>query len=294
MDHLAQISTNVLIATGIISLFALSFSLAYSVTRFFDFGIAAVFATGAYAAFACRTGLGLPIPVCLPAGVLVATALGMVTEAAVHRPLRRRGASALIQLVASIGVYVILQNLISLVFGDDTKIIRWRTVSEGVAFGGARITPGQLLIVSVSVTAALAAARLLRSTGVGKAIRAVASDPEAAAACGIGPDRALLWTSAIGSALAALAGILVALDVDLTPMMGMRALLTGMVATVVGGVGSVPGAVLGALFLALAQHLSAWQIGPQWQDAVAFAVLLFFLLLRPQGIFGRKLRRADI
>jgi branched-subunit amino acid ABC-type transport system permease component len=99
---------------------------------------------------------------------------------------------------------------------------------------------------------------------------------------------------AIGSSLAGLAGILVALDVDMTPTMGMNALMMGVVAVIIGGINSIPGIVLGALLLATAQHLGAWFIGSQWQDAIAFVILVLFLLFKPEGFFGKKVRSSTV
>jgi branched-chain amino acid transport system permease protein len=107
-------------------------------------------------------------------------------------------------------------------------------------------------------------------------------------------DRVVLATFAIGSGLAATAGILVALDVNMRPTMGLNALMLAIVAVIIGGVGSIGGIVLGSLLLALVQQLAVWQLGSQWQDAVAFAILLVFLLARPQGFFGKPLRKVAI
>jgi branched-subunit amino acid ABC-type transport system permease component len=134
----------------------------------------------------------------------------------------------------------------------------------------------------------------LKYTKKGQAIRAVAIDPELARVSGIESDRVILSTFALGSAMAGVAGILVALNVDMTPTMGMNALLMGVVAVIIGGIESIPGIALGALFLGMAQHLGAWNVGSQWQEAIAFAILLIFLLFRPQGFLGKKVKTATV
>ena len=103
-----------------------------------------------------------------------------------------------------------------------------------------------------------------------------------------------MWTFAIGSALAGIAGILVALDVDMTPTMGMNALMMGVVVVIIGGVGSIPGIALGALLLGFAQHFGVWKISSQWQDTIAFVILILFLLFRPQGFLGKKVKKVSI
>jgi branched-chain amino acid transport system permease protein len=125
-------------------------------------------------------------------------------------------------------------------------------------------------------------------------MRAVANDSELASLSGIDSDRVILWAFAIGSALAGVAGILIALDVDMTPTMGMDALMIGVVAVIIGGANSIPGIALGALLLGLAQQFGVWYISSQWQDAIAFVILLVFLLFRPQGFMGRKVKKASV
>jgi branched-chain amino acid transport system permease protein len=215
-------------------------------------------------------------------------------EVSVYLPLRRKGASPLILLLASLGMYIVLQNVISMIFGDDTKSIRSGLIKEGLNVFGARITPIQVLIICVSVILVVSVALLMTKTKMGKATRAVANDIELASVSGIDGDRVILWTFAIASALAGIAGILVALDVDMTPSMGMNALLMGVVAVIIGGVGSILGVALAALFLGIAQHLGAWYISSQWQEAIAFAILLIFLLFRPQGFLGKKVKTATL
>jgi branched-chain amino acid transport system permease protein len=125
-------------------------------------------------------------------------------------------------------------------------------------------------------------------------IRAVASDADLATACGLDCDRIIMVTFLIGSALAGVAAILLAYDSDMTPVMGFRALLMGMVAMIIGGVGSIPGVALGAILLGLVQHLTAWWISSRWQDALIFLILILFLLLRPQGFLGRPLSKTSV
>jgi len=140
----------------------------------------------------------------------------------------------------------------------------------------------------------ISSALWLRYTIIGKAMRAVANDKVLARVSGIDSERVILYTFAMGSALAGIAGILVAFDVDMSPTMGMKALMMGVVTVIVGGVGSVPGIAAGALLLGIAQHLGVWKIGTQWQDAIAFGILLVFLVFRPQGFLGKKVKKVTL
>ena len=200
----------------------------------------------------------------------------------------------MVLLLASLGIYIVLQNVISMVFGDDTKRIRLGEVREGIDILGARITPVQVGIIVTSVILMLFVWAFLKWSKMGKAMRAVVNDSELADISGIDSNRIIILAFAIGSALAGIAGILVALDIDMTPTMGMNALMMGVVAVIIGGVGSIPGVALGALLLGLAQHLGVWKISSQWQDAIAFVILFVFLLFKPEGFFGKKVKKARL
>lgn len=275
-------------------LLSIGFWIIYKSVRFFHFAHAVVFSSGAYFTFLFSQLLGWSLFVAIPVAVLCSCVLGSLIELVIYKPLRKKKSSSLILLLASLGIYIVLQNFISMVFGDDTKSIRSWQVVEGLNFFGARITPVQIVIVITSVLLLIFVAFYLHFSKTGKAMRAVANDLELANISGINSDKVILFSFAIGSALAGIAGILVSLDVDMTPTMGMNALMMGVVAMIVGGVGSIWGIVFGSLLLALAQNLGVWYISSQWQDAIAFAILLIFLLFKPEGFFGKKLKKATI
>lgn len=289
-----QLIVNGLIAAGIYGLAGLGFGLIFWVSKFFHFAYGIIFTAGAYFTFLILTWLSFPL---LPA-ILLATGLsavmGCCIEVFIYRPIRCKGATSLVLLLASLGVYIVIQNLISITFGDDVKVIRPGNVREGVNIFGVRITTIQMSIVCISTILIVVVAILLRTTKIGKAMRAVANDPELADVSGIVSNRIILYSVALGSALAGVAGILLALDVDMNPTMGMNALMMGVVVVIIGGEGSVLGVSLGAVLLGLAQHLGVWKVSSQWQDAIAFIILLAFLLLRPQGFLGKKVRKATV
>ena len=289
-----QLALNVLVAASTLALMAVGFGLIFSTTRFFHFAHAAVYTSAAYLTYCGSAQLGLPLGVAVLLGVAGGVCLGGLMEFGLYRPMRRRSASALTLLIASLGTYVVLQNLISMTWGDDVRMLQSSTVREGIEILGGRITPTSVLAIAVCVTLLAVVTLVLRRTGLGRAMRAVADDAELARIRGIRADRVILATFAIGSGLAAVAGILVALDVNMRPTMGMNALMLAIVAVIIGGVNSIGGIVLGSLLLATAQQVAIWQLGSQWQDAVAFAILLVFLLVRPQGLFGKPLRKVAI
>jgi len=289
-----QLLINILVTSATLLVVAVSFSIIYSTARFFNFAHGVVYAWGAYFTYLMARVAGMNLGMAIAIAVVGTALLGMGIELAIYKPLRKQKASSLVLLVTSLGVYIVLQNVISLLFGDDTKSIRMWPVREGWNVLGARITPVQVIIIVSAVVLFVAIMLFLKWTNMGKAMRAVASDSELALISGINVNNVILFTFALGSALAGSAGILVSLDVDMTPTMGMRALLMGVVAMIIGGRNSIPGVALGALLLGMAQHLGAWQISSKWQDAIVFVILLIFLLARPQGFLGKKIRTAHV
>ena len=268
--------------------------LIFHVCRFFHFAHAVVFTSGAYFMYLFKVWLGFPFLFAIPLAILSCSFLGCLIDITVYRPLRLIKTVPMVLLLASLGLYILLQNTISVVFGDDTKSVRNWEVKEGLNILGARITPVQILIIASSIIITIALAVYLKKSKMGKAMRAVASDPELSNVSGIDSNRVILWSFAIGSGLAAIAGILVCLDVDMTPTMGLNALLMGVVAVIIGGSRRIWGVVLGALLLGFAQHFGVLMISSQWQDAIAFIILLIFLVFKPEGFTGKKLRKDRI
>ena len=289
-----QLIVNGIIAGSVYTLVAVGFAVIYRTVKFFHFAHGVVFTAGAYFVYFFKAWLGWPDIVAIPVSTGLCAVLGILIEISVYRPLRHKGSSSLILLLASLGIYIVLQNIISMIFGDDIKTIRSGIVKEGINILGARITPVQITIIIVSLLLVASCFLFLKYTKVGQAMRAVANEPELANISGIETDRVILFTFAIGSALAGIAAILVALDVDMTPTMGMNALMMGVVAVIIGGVESIPGIAMGGLLLGMAQHLGVWKISSQWQNAIAFVVLLIFLLFRPQGFLGKKIKKVTL
>lgn len=289
-----QYVINTVLTASMFMLVGVGFALVFQITRFFHFAHAVVFTGGAYLTYLFTQWQVMPLWCSIVLGVVLSTVIGCLMEVCIYLPLRKKGSGQLALLLASLGVYVFLQNTVSMFFGDATKSIRTGIVQEGLDVLGGRITPVQVVIVSASIMLVIVLSMLLRTTKTGKSMRAVANDPALADVSGIDSDRVILWAFAIGSGLAGLAGILVALDVDMTPTMGMNFLMMGIVAMIIGGVNSIPGIALGALLLATAQHLGAWYIGSQWQDAIAFVILVVFLLFKPEGFFGEKVKSATV
>jgi branched-chain amino acid transport system permease protein len=289
-----QILINILTTSSTIALMAISFAIIYQIVRFFHFAHGIIFTAGAYFSFFFIVALKLPLLLAIFLSAMICAIFGCLIELAIYRPLRHKNSSPLIFLLSSLGVYILFQNIISMVFGDETRSIRTSAVQEGINFLGARITAVQIAVICLSIVLIIILEVFLIRTRTGKSVRAVANDLELADILGIKSNVVILWVFAIGSALAGLAGILVALDVDMTPTMGMTPLMMGVVAVIIGGMNSITGIAFGALLLSTAQHLGAWYIGSQWQDAIAFVILILFLLFKPEGFFGKKVKSATV
>ncbi|MGA2678647.1 MAG: branched-chain amino acid ABC transporter permease [Sedimentisphaerales bacterium] len=283
------------IITGCIyALIALGFAIIYRTVRFFHFAHGVVYAAGAYLAYSVlriayseSNSLGMLILAVL-GGILGAGILGVLIDRLVYLPLRKKKSPNLVFLLASFGIFIFIQNLIQLIFGAQILTLRTGQVKEGHHILGAVITDIQILILAVSVFLCVALWLYVKNAKLGKAMRAVADDPLAASVVGINPERITLVAFAIGSMLAGAAGILVSLETNIEPTMGMNAILKGIIASIIGGIGSIPGAMFGGLFLGLAENLGIWKISAGWKDCIAFVILIVFLLLRPSGIMGVK------
>jgi len=289
-----QIITNGLISASSCLLMALGFALIYRTARFFHFAHGIVFTASAYCTFLLVAWLQVPLWLSLVLGTAGGTLIGVLTEICIYRNLRRRKVSSLVLLLASLGLYIVLQNVLSMIFGDRTRSIPSVWGHETITIIGARVTYVQLGTMCISLTLSFALGVLLKWTRLGRAVRAVSDNPELANISGIDSDRITVCVFAVGSALAGVAGNLAALDVNMTPTMGLGPLMMGIVAGIIGGGRGIAGIALGALLLGMAQHLGAWQIGSQWQDATAFLILLAFLLVRPEGVIGKKHRTATV
>ena len=292
MDLFAQLLVNGVIAGSLYALVACSFGLILGTTGTFHFAHGVVFAAGAYGAY-FATGRGLPLWAAAAAGIAGAALLGVLIELVVYRPLRKISASPLVILIASLGTLIVLENAIAIGFSTDAKVLEGFP-RKALIVGGVGFTTLHVTMVAVSLIAFAGLLAFLHSTRTGRAIRAVATSPEMAEIVGIDTGRVFLLVFAIGSAMAAPAAILIMMDRGATPDMGMEAILIAAIAVIVGGIGSVPGAALGALIIGVAQNLGVMKIPSEWQAAIAFGLLLVVVIVRPHGLLGKKLKKAEI
>ncbi len=289
-----QVLLNGLIVGSQYALIGLGFAVIYGVTRFFHFSHGAVYTLAAYLLYVSVGLLNMPV---IPAMLVAcggAAVTGVLLDRICYRFLRRNGTTPKGLLLVSLGIYVLMQNGISLIFGDDTKTVRGYQIAEGMDFLGAKVTPIQIMILGTALVFLAVTTWLLYRTQIGRDIRAVANNPELARVVGIDTDRIYMLTFALGSLLAGVAAVLVSFDTDIFPMMGFQALLMSVVAVVIGGAGSLLGAVVGGLIVGITQHVGIYFLGSQWQDVFAFSVFIAFMIFRPHGLFGLKLHKSSV
>jgi len=283
-----------IIAGSIYALIAIGFSTIYRTVKFFHFAHGVVYAVGAYIAYTFTITLGVNSIVSFFIAVAAAGVVGVGIDRLVYYPLRKFKASNLVYLIASFGVFIFIQNFIQLLYGAQILSIRTGEVKVGHSILGAIITDIQILILIVSLILSFGLWAYIKYTKLGKAMRAVADDPVAASVVAISSEKTIAAAFAIGSMLAGAAGALIAYETNLEPTMGMNAILKGIIASVVGGIGSIPGAMLGGYFLGLAENLGIWKIQSGWKDCISFVILIIFLLLRPGGIMNVPIHKERL
>ncbi len=286
-----------LLANGFVNgcLFALTafgFALIYNTTRIFHIAHGAIYTAGAYLCYVFLVKLGWNMPLAIILALTLTALLGILTELLVYAPLERRGASLLVALLSSLGLYIALVNFIAMVFGNETKVLR-PGVEATFHFGPIILTRIQFAQVITACVLLPLLLLLLRLTDWGKKIRALRDNPTLTEVMGVNTRVVRLFVFALGSALAGISAVLSALDIGMDPHIGMPALLIAAVALIIGGVGTFEGPIIGAFLLCILQSLVIWQVSARWMDAVTFGLLIFFLLFRPQGLLGQRRRLEE-
>lgn len=289
-----QLFMNAILAGASYALVAFGFGLIFSTARFLPFSQVVPYTLAAYSFHLFNIRLGLPFWIAVLLAILNAMLFGIAFDFAIFRTLRSRRVSPSILLMISLGLVAAFQSAISLWFGDQTLATRDSLQVAVYVVAGARVTNIQIATMLAAITAFIVIWLGQQKTAFGQAQRAIANDAELARVLGVQTNLTYAVVFAIGAGLAGLAGILAALDTDIIPTMGFQALVLGIAATIIGGIGSLPGAILGGILVGVAQHFGVWKLPTQWQDSIVFLFLTAFLLFRPQGVFGKPLRKARI
>lgn len=294
MNECMQIVLNIILSIVIYLIISVSFILTYKCLYFFHIAHAVALTLAAYMVYTASVLWGVSLWLAVPLAIAVVVLLMLGINQWVYHPLKRQGLESWQMMIASLGLYVVLQNVISMIWGDSTLSFRTWEIKVGHEFMGAYITDVQIITIVSSVILLSLSHLFVERTRIGREIKAVASNPELSRVLGISETKAIAWSVGIGTGLAACAGILIAADIDMTPTMGFNWLLYGVVAMIIGGMGRMRYLLLGALLLATAQHLSAYYIDSKWMNATAYVILIVFLYFRPYGFSGMQLKKAEI
>ena len=304
MDQFTQLTVDAVTLGSVYALIALGYTLVYGVLKLLNFAHGDVFMVGSFIGFGVLQVLGgtdhpvVPVWALLTIVTLAAMAgcavLGVVIERFAYRPLR--DAPRIAPLISALGVSFFLANSMQLLFGADPRNYNTFDLSNGALYlkgfdiGNVRVPLLRIVTIVSAFVLMVLLWFLVNRTRTGKAMRATSFDREAAAMMGIDIDRVIVFTFVLGSALAGAAGVLFAMRVPTTVSIGFVAGLKGFTAAVIGGIGSIPGAMAGGLILGFAESYTQGYISTKWSDLVVFSILIAFMIFRPQGLLGR----ADI
>jgi len=272
---------------SIYALIAIGYTMVYGIAKMINFAHGDIIMVGAYALYFSISVLGLPVPVALLLTVIVCSVLGVLIEKIAYKPLRK--AQPLAVLITAIGMSFFLQSSSLLIFGSTPIPFQSVIPNENIKVGPVTISSITLVTSIVTAVAMILLTLFINKTKLGSAMRAVSEDKGAAELMGINVNSTISMTFAIGSALAAVAGILyISQYQSMKPTLGALPGIKAFVAAVLGGIGSIPGAMLGGILLGLIESVSKAYISTELADAIVFGVLIVVLLFRPSGLLGKK------
>lgn len=284
-----QYLINGLVQGSIYALVALGYTMVYGIIRLINFAHGEFYMVGAFIGFYCITLLQLPFILALLLAMVGTGLLAVIVERLVYRPIRSAGKIA--ALITALGISLFLQNFGQRTVGAEPKAFPQVLAQETYFFGEVMVTSTQIVIMVSTILLMIFLHLLVNHSKVGKAMRATSFSREAAALMGIDTDKIISFTFFIGAAFAGAAGVLVGMYYNtIDPMMGMIPGLKAFVAAVLGGIGVIPGAVLGGLVLGVAENLVVGFWISTYRDAVAFAILILILLIRPSGLLKKHTR----
>lgn len=298
LDQWGQQLVNGLTVGGIYALIALGYTMVYGVLQMINFAHGEVFMVGSYAGFFSltalmstdfgRSNLAITVPIVFLVAMIVSGLLAMSLERIAYRPLRR--APRLAPLISAIGASIFLQNAVLLIFGPRLQVYPYVFPAGGVHLGNITITYIRIFIILLCIVLMLGLHGFVQKSSIGKAMRAVREDKDTAALMGIDVDRTIAITFLVGGLLAGAAGVMVGMYyTQINHMIGFTPGIKAFTAAVLGGIGNIPGAMVGGLFLGIAEALGAQAIPAVYKDVVAFSMLVLVLIFRPTGILGEIL-----
>lgn len=289
MQLFVQQLVNGIALGSIYALIALGYTMVYGTIRLINFAHGDIYMVGAFVGFYLINGLGLNVWLSLVLAAAICALLGVVIERVAYKPLRK--STRVAALITAIGVSYLLQNTMIFFYGAEVKAFPSPIKNKVYELFGIVINNKQLLILFLTVTLMIGLQFIVKRTKMGKAMRAVAVDEEAAQLMGIDVDRVISFTFVLGSSLAGIAGVLVGIYYNsISATMGTTPGLKAFVAAVVGGIGSIPGAMVGGYLIGILETVVSFMGGSMYKDAAVYALLIVILLVLPAGLFGKNVK----
>ena len=278
---------------GVYALIAVGYTMVYGVIQLINFAHGEIYMLGAFLTYTMVTALGLPFFAAFVLTILFCSCFGIILDFVAYRPLRK--APRLAALITAIGMSIFLQNLALMIWGSQIKsypreVLPAIFLKPALSFGEVTLTWLQVFILSITVLCMIILHLIIHRTKIGTAMRAISQDKTTSALMGIGVNRVISFTFAIGSAMGGMAGVLVGLYYNAVfPTMGYIAGIKAFAAAVLGGIGSVPGAMLGGGVLGIAEVMGAGYISSEYRDGISYAVMIAVILFKPSGLIGRQI-----
>lgn len=280
---------NGIVMGSIFALVSLGFALVYNTTRIFHISYAVLYMFAPYMILTFYKNLRFPSLIAFLIAILLTMLLSVVMELVVYRPLAKKKSSFTVILISSIGIMIVVINLVAMFYGNETKILN-PNISKSVSIGNIIITYSQLYQLIPSLIVIILFMTFLKFSKFGIKTRAMRDDDVLCTVFGMNIYKMRLVLFILSGFFAALGGGLVAYDVGMDPYVGMPMLLNAVVALIIGGMGRFEAPIIGGFIIGILQAMAVWVFSSRWQDAVTFTLLILFLLFRPQGLMGEKKR----
>ena len=285
MIELLQLVLYGIVLGSIITLGAIGVSLVFGILRFAHFAHGDMMTLGAYFAFVAYVTIGMPFWLAFPVAAAAAAAVAVLIDQTIYKRLRR--SDPVILLISAFGMALILRSLVQIIWGPS-NLVYASGIQLPIRFGELRIKEDHFYIVGGAVVLVIGLHLFLTRTTMGKAMRAMADNVDLARISGVNTEKVVIWTWIIAGVMAAAAGIFLAMDTRLHPVMGWRILLSVFAAAIVGGIGRPYGAIAGGMVIGISEEVSTLFINPSYKSAVSFAILVAVLIYKPTGIIGAR------
>lgn len=289
MESFIQQMVNGISLGSIYALIALGYTMVYGIIKLINFAHGDIYMVGAFIGYGMIQNVGLGLIPAIVISMLLCALLGVVIEKVAYRPLR--GATRIAALITAIGVSYLLQNLMVYFMGPERRAFPTALKTRIFSFGSIQINSQQIVIIVTTIVLMIALQIIVKFTTMGKAMRAVSTDMDAAQLMGINVDNVISFTFIMGSALAGAAGVLVGIYYNsIDPLMGVTPGLKAFVAAVFGGIGIIPGAMLGGYLIGIIETMVSAYGGSMFKDAVVYLILILILIVKPSGILGKNVK----